>query len=118
MIEKFKSLNQEIPVVVSKNRLKASTLCLQETAYVNLRDIYEAESFDIDSIDNGGININNSHYDDDEFSSHCAYGDVHDKYEKYKRISIIDDGFTALNIKKNLNKNKLLIQLIMFNIKF
>ena len=117
--------------MVSKNRFKASALCLQETAYVNLRDLYEAEPFDFDSIGNGGasvnsenenatatdadpvrdsvhaaaggINIDNSHYDDGGFSSHCAYGDVHDKYEKYKRISIIDDGFTALNVKKDLN---------------
>ncbi len=122
-------------------------LCLQETTYVNLRDLYETESFDFNNVDDnisgisenfenenetenenasavvtaaatdadsvrepvhaavgGGIDVNNnSHYDDGEFSSHCAYGDVHDKYEKYKRISIIDDGFTALNIKKNLN---------------
>ncbi len=109
-------------------------LCLQETTYVNLRDIYAAESFNFDDANSGDatvtyeneneneneadavslrdhshaaaggdINIDNSHHDDDEFSSHCAYGDVHDKYEKYKRISIIDDGFTALNIKKNLN---------------
>lgn len=120
MIEKFKSLNQEIPIVVSKNRFKASTLCLQETTYVNLRDLYETESFDFTGMEgaisespenenetakdaDSGININSSHYDDGEFSSHCAYGDVHDKYEKYKRMSIIDDGFTALNIKKNLN---------------
>ena len=37
------------------------------------------------------------------FSGHCLYKDVHDKYEEYKKIAVLDDGVTALNIKKNLN---------------
>ena len=41
LIEKFKSLNQEIPVVISKNRYKASKVCLQEDIYANLQDIYD-----------------------------------------------------------------------------
>ncbi len=133
MIEKFKSSNQEIPVVVSKNRLKASMLCLQDASYANLRDIYETGSLDLVSMDSSAsenhengiadgagntaynINITNRRYgenenrnknenvNENEFSPHCLYVDVHDKYEKYKKISIIDDGFTALNIKKNLD---------------
>ncbi|MHB8282724.1 MAG: tetraacyldisaccharide 4'-kinase [bacterium] len=85
LIEKFKSLNQEIPVVISKNRYKASKVCLQDDIYVNLQDIYNNNETEID------------------FLSHCAYGETHDKYEKYKRVCILDDGFTALNIKKDLN---------------
>ncbi len=37
------------------------------------------------------------------FSDHCLYKDVCDKYEEYKKIAVLDDGFTALNIKKDLN---------------
>ncbi len=33
----------------------------------------------------------------------CAYKDVHDEFDGNKRIAILDDGFTALNIKKNIN---------------
>ncbi len=38
-----------------------------------------------------------------DFSGHCLYKDVYGKYEEYKKIAILDDGFTALNIKRNLN---------------
>ena len=185
LIEKFKSLNQEIPVVISKNRYKASKVCLQEDIYANLQYIYNnynkikndknlnCEKEDNEKEDNNdgkknidniitneNININNiggisesneingkifssfnDYYDyyndainisginkagnDDEtknidktinikdaegnneteidFLSLCAYGETHDKYEKYKRVCILDDGFTALNIKKDLN---------------
>ncbi len=37
------------------------------------------------------------------FSDHCLYKDVCDKYEEYKKIAVLDDGFTALNIKRDLN---------------
>ena len=33
----------------------------------------------------------------------CAYKDVHDEFDGNKRIAVLDDGFTALNIKKNVN---------------
>ena len=33
----------------------------------------------------------------------CAYKDVHGELDGNKRIAILDDGFTALNIKKNIN---------------
>ncbi|MHB1679405.1 MAG: tetraacyldisaccharide 4'-kinase [bacterium] len=183
LIEKFKSLNQEIPVVISKNRYKASKVCLQEDIYVNLQDIYDNynkikndenlncekednnnddkknidnvvinenininnigeaneingkifsnfndydyndaininginktgndnETKNIDKIrnnkdvKNNDIDIKNNNETEIDFLSHCAYGETHDKYEKYKRVCIIDDGFTALNIKKDLN---------------
>ncbi len=164
LIEKFKSLNQEIPVVISKNRYKASKVCLQEDIYANLQDIYDnynkiknGENINSGKEDNNNdnnnknnidniiinenININEiseaneingkifSNFNDDnnnnetknidntintkdtesnnekeiDFLSHCKYGETHDKYEKYKKVCILDDGFTALNIKKDLN---------------
>jgi tetraacyldisaccharide-1-P 4'-kinase len=127
LIEKFKSLNQEIPIVISKNRYKASKVCLQEDIYANLQDIYdnynkiengekENNNNDKNTIDNiiinENININEIENDnyagsnnetEIDFLSHCAYGETQDKYEKYKRVCILDDGFTALNIKKDLN---------------
>jgi tetraacyldisaccharide 4'-kinase len=41
--------------------------------------------------------------DDIEISGKCAYKDVHDEFDRSKKIAILDDGFTALNVKKNIN---------------
>lgn len=40
---------------------------------------------------------------DISFSGHCLYKDIHGKYDKYKKIAVLDDGFSALNIKRHLN---------------
>ena len=67
-----------------------------------------------DNIDNNTINLNLSgatHAKNKEIipdktidiTYKCAYKDVHDEFDGNKRIAILDDGFTALNIKKNVN---------------
>jgi tetraacyldisaccharide 4'-kinase len=48
-------------------------------------------------------NTNNISFEDAGVSGKCAYKDVHDEFDKNKKIAILDDGFTALNIKKNIN---------------
>lgn len=36
-------------------------------------------------------------------AGHCIYESIHEEYETHKKIVILDDGFSALNIKKNLD---------------
>lgn len=38
-----------------------------------------------------------------EISGKCAFEGVHDEFNKNKKIILLDDGFTALSIKKNIN---------------
>lgn len=71
--------------------MSAARICSQsDNIYYNL-----AENIDTFSGLDSTESIN--------FSEHCLYKDAHDKYEEYKKIAILDDGFSALNIKKNLN---------------
>ncbi|MHB1546701.1 MAG: tetraacyldisaccharide 4'-kinase [bacterium] len=86
LIEKFRSKGSHIPVIVSKNRLSAAKICLNsDEIYYNLAENFAVGMEDID------------------ISGKCAYKDVHNEFEKNKKIAILDDGFTALNIKKNIN---------------
>jgi hypothetical protein len=110
LLEKFKADKLEVPIVISKNRYTGAVVCSQNDIFYNSQEIYtelvsqnpiaasEAGPKDnIETLSKGG------EADNAEFSSHCAYGETHDKYEEYKRIAILDDGFSALNIQKNLN---------------
>ncbi|MDA8303824.1 MAG: tetraacyldisaccharide 4'-kinase [Deltaproteobacteria bacterium] len=96
-----------MPVIVSKNRLSAAKVCsAEDNIYYNL-----AENLNVfsnldpakplgEKVDlSANLPVDAGH----NFSGHCLYKDVHDKYEEYKKIAVLDDGFTALNIKKNLN---------------
>ena len=92
-------------MIVSKNRMSAAKICSQESnIYYNLAERLNGFS-DIDSTkwasETTGSSASLSN--DINFSDHCLYKDVCDKYEEYKKIVVLDDGFSALNIKKNLN---------------
>ena len=89
LIEKFRPQKINVPVIVSKNRLSAANICLNnDEIYYNLA---ETTGLGRDMIPE---EINNFK---------CAYKDVHNEFEGNKKIAILDDGFTALNIKKNIN---------------
>ena len=94
LIDEFKAKRLEIPVVVSKNRYKGAAVCSVDDIYYNLH----LKAHDAEISSNSGINE-----DIADVLAHCIYDKIHDKYEEYKKIAILDDGFTALNIRKNIN---------------
>ncbi len=94
LIEQFKSKKKDIPVIVSKNRLAAAKTCLNnDEIYYNLAE------------NNWGADDRNINTETEtiDITYKCAYKDVHVEFDGNKRIAILDDGFTALNIKKNVN---------------
>ncbi len=133
LIEKFKSKKLDIPVIVSKNRLAAAKTCLNnDEIYYNLAEMeWKAEADadgNIDLLD--AMQAKNSKIIEEQTEERegeegvgvggcagteaaeseviditykCAYKDVHDEFDENKRIAILDDGFTALNIKKDIN---------------
>ncbi len=83
--------------MVSKNRYKGAAACSVNDIYYNLH----LKAHDAEISSNSGINEDNA-----DVSTRCIYDKIHkihDKYEEYKKIAILDDGFTALNIRKNIN---------------
>ncbi|MGC8554715.1 MAG: tetraacyldisaccharide 4'-kinase [Candidatus Acidulodesulfobacterium sp.] len=105
LIEKFKSKKIDIPVIVSKNRLAAAKTCLNnDEIYYNLAEMEW-------KVDENMLYTDTQHAENNEIipdetidiTYKCAYKDVHDEFDGNKRIAILDDGFTALNIKKNIN---------------
>ncbi len=40
---------------------------------------------------------------DTDISGKCAYKEIHDEFDKSKKVAILDDGFSVLSIKKNIN---------------
>lgn len=112
LIERFKSKKLPIPIIVSKDRFAAIQLCLQDEIFYNLAD--SIKSFDDLSVDLdmdmdmeiGGSDLQETYSQEQpkiDFADHCMYKDIHDEFEEYKKIGIIDDGFTALSVKKNID---------------
>ncbi|MDA8299699.1 MAG: tetraacyldisaccharide 4'-kinase [Deltaproteobacteria bacterium] len=105
LVEKFKSKKIDIPVVVSKNRLKAARACLNnDEIYYNLAEM--EWNLDTSQAENNEIipdETPESKTEAIDITYECAYKDVHDEFDGNKRIAILDDGFTALNIKKDIN---------------
>ena len=105
LVEKFKSKKIDIPVVVSKNRLKAARACLNnDEIYYNLAEM--EWNLDTSQAENNEIipdETPESKTEAIDITYECAYKDVHDELGGNKRIAILDDGFTALNIKKDIN---------------
>ena len=101
LIEKFWSEKINIPVIVSKNRFSAAKICLNNNEiYYNLAETAA------DIIHGSGEGINGVSVpvpDDIEISGKCAYQGVRNEFGRSKKIAILDDGFTALNVKKNIN---------------
>ncbi len=94
LIEKFRSKKLNIPVIISKNRLSAAKICLNnDEIYYNLAE----------SAATGVSGLLQTDTEDIYISGKCAYKDAHKKSEGFKKAVILDDGFTALNIKKNVN---------------
>ena len=86
---------------MSKNRLSAAKICLNNNEiYYNLAetgaDIFYGNEEEINA---ASVPVT----DDIEISGKCAYKDVHEEFDRSKKIAILDDGFTALNVKKNIN---------------
>ena len=93
MVERFRSKNMDIPVIVSKDRLSAAKACsFNDEIYYNLAETGEGFSEAPDGED-----------ENREIPGKCLYGDTHPEVEKHKKIAILDDAFSALNIKKNRN---------------
>lgn len=78
--------------MVSKNRFSGAKTCISDDIFYNLADNFDAGEM------KGGEDGK-----DLTVSGHCIYNQVHDGYENFRKISILDDGFSALNIKKDLN---------------
>jgi tetraacyldisaccharide 4'-kinase len=86
-------------VIVSKNRLSAAEICSNnDDIYYNL-----AESTTIAGRAENHPGHSGLPSEDINISGVCLYKDVRGEYENNKKIAILDDGFSALNIKKNLN---------------
>ncbi|MHB1661147.1 MAG: tetraacyldisaccharide 4'-kinase [bacterium] len=99
LVERFKSKKFRIPVIVSKNRLSAAEICSNnDDIYYNL-----AESITIAGQAENHSGHSGLPSEEINISGTCLYKDVHGEYENNKKIAILDDGFSALNIKKNLN---------------
>ncbi len=87
-------------MIVSGDRISAANICSEnDNIYFNLAE-NATVFFNIDDVKPA-----NSPNDigDANLKGRCLYEDVHEKYEKHKKIAILDDGFSALNIKKNLD---------------
>ncbi|MHB8232866.1 MAG: tetraacyldisaccharide 4'-kinase [bacterium] len=87
-------------MIVSRNRLSAAEVCSNnDDIYYNLAEDNLAVNPPVENIpEYSGLPS-----EDINISGACLYEDVHGEYEKHKKIAILDDGFSALNIKKNLN---------------
>ncbi len=72
-------------MVVSRNRLSAIKTCSQDDIFYNLSDYADFEPGEEDP------------------SDRCKSGEILDKYENYRKVAILDDGFTALKAKRDLN---------------
>lgn len=109
LIERFKSKKFRIPVIVSKNRLSAAEVCSNnDDIYYNLAENFAAfDTAEAGPATNPVAENISEHsglpYEDINISGKCLYKDIHGEYENNKKIAILDDGFSALNIKKNLN---------------
>ncbi len=114
LIEKFKSKKIDIPVIVSKNRLAAAKTCLSnDEIYYNLAEMeWKVDGGNNEIISDETVEAGLKLETEAEIEINaetvgitykCAYKDVHDEFDGNKRIAILDDGFTALNIKKNVN---------------
>ncbi|MFW0884198.1 tetraacyldisaccharide 4'-kinase [Candidatus Acidulodesulfobacterium sp. H_13] len=92
-----------IPVIISKNRLSAAKVCSDnDDIYYNLAEDTRTSFDSLSDDDNTKIEAKTD-IEDMNISGKCMYKDVYGEYEKHKKVAIIDDGFSALNIKKNLN---------------
>jgi len=105
LIEKFKSKKIDIPIIVSKNRLAAAKTCINnDEIYYNLAEM--EWNLDTSHAENSEIIPDETAESETEaidITYECTYKDVHDEFDGNKRIAILDDGFTALNIKKDIN---------------
>lgn len=80
-----------IPVIVSADRAAAARVCSgNDEIYI---DYNLAEEEDIDGLEAENNTLNGK----------CLYRDTHPEFEKRKKITILDDGFSALDLKKDLN---------------
>lgn len=103
LIERFRPKKLRIPVIISKNRLSAAKVCSDnDDIYYNLAEDARAFCDSLSDGDNAKIEEKTGS-EDMNISGECLYKGVSGEYGKHKKVAIIDDGFSALNIKKNLN---------------